>query len=287
MLVAYDGSEFRGFALQPGQRTVASVLTAAIETIVRHPVELVCAGRTDRGVHAWGQVVHADVDPGRFEPDRFSKSVNRMCGAPLVLRHVEPAEPGFHARFSAVGRVYRYRILNTPVADPFQRAFAWHVSDPLDLAALRLASDPLLGKQDFSSFCRRDRTRPAETLVRSVRRAHWRDRGSGRLEFEIVGSAFCHQMVRSIVGTLVDMGRGRRRPGEMRSILAARDRNIAPSPAPPHGLTLHAVHYPAERPASEVWWQDGFEVPPLARPEGPQQAGPEGPQQEGTPVRLP
>ncbi len=246
LLVAYDGSDFRGFALQPGQRTVAAVLAAAIETVVRHPVELVCAGRTDRGVHAWGQVVHVDVDPARLDPDQLQKSVNRMCGATLVVRRVELADADFHARFSAVGRLYRYRILNTPVADPFQRAFAWHVSDPLDLAALRLAADPLLGTQDFSSFCKRDKSRVSQTLVRTVRQAHWRDQGSGRLEFEIEGSAFCHQMVRSIVGTLVDMGRGRRRPGEMRSILSARDRHVAPSPAPPHGLTLHAVMYPGD-----------------------------------------
>ncbi len=242
--IAYDGAAFRGFAAQPGLRTVAGVLNERLTRIFGHRVEITGAGRTDRGVHAWGQVIHVDLDPRRLDLDRLGRSIDSICGPELVVRSLDLAPHGFDARFSAVSRTYRYRVLNRAAADPLGRHSWWHVPAPLDLAVLRLACDPLLGVQDFSSFCRRDRSRADEPLIRLISRSEWHDAGDGRLIFEIEGSAFCHQMVRSVVGTLVDMGRGRRRPGEMRSILAARDRGAASSPAPPHGLVLWAVNYP-------------------------------------------
>jgi tRNA pseudouridine38-40 synthase len=248
MLVAYLGTDFHGFAPQRGQRTVAGALITAIERFVGHTIELACAGRTDTGVHAWGQVIHADLTPPRDEKwtdaelERLQRACSKMLGPEVVVRAAGLAPEGFHARFSATGRVYRYTILNRPVADPFVAATSWHVAGPLDLGGMRLACDPIFGEHDFSSFCRRDRA--GADLTRLVRRAEWLDLGEGRLRFEIEASSFCHQMVRSVVGTMVDVGLGRRRAGDMATVIRARDRQRAGPPAPPHGLCLWQVHYP-------------------------------------------
>ncbi|MGH9094488.1 MAG: tRNA pseudouridine(38-40) synthase TruA [Acidimicrobiales bacterium] len=240
MLVAYLGSSYRGFAAQPGQPTVAGALVGALERHLRHTVELTCAGRTDAGVHAWGQVVtfdaRADVDV-----DGMARAVNKTLGPVIVVRDAAVAAPGFDARRHATGRRYRYTIRNQPAADPFSAATAWHVSRPLDLAAMRLACDPLFGEHDFSAFCRRPP--PGGSLVRVVRDAHWSALDDGMLRFEVEASSFCQQMVRSVVGLMVDVGLGRRRAGEMAGVLRARDRGAAGRLAPPHGLCLWEVTY--------------------------------------------
>ncbi|MFP5376457.1 MAG: tRNA pseudouridine(38-40) synthase TruA, partial [Acidimicrobiia bacterium] len=249
MTVAYDGSGYRGFAANPGVRTVAGDLGAALARVLGHPVALTCAGRTDAGVHAWGQVVSFDaVD----EPDvvALQRSLNKMLAPAVVVRSVDVAPPGFDARRWATGRRYRYTVLNRPLPDPFLAATTWHVAEPLDVRAMALACDALIGEHDWTSFCRRPPEPadgagpPAPSLVRVVRDARWVEAGEGVLRFEIEASAFCHQMVRSVVGTLVAVGRGRRRAGEMTSILRARDRSRAAEPAPPHGLCLWEVRYP-------------------------------------------
>lgn len=247
-LVAYDGSGFRGFAENRGVRTVGGTLTAALERVLGHRVELGVAGRTDAGVHAWGQVVSFDVAAVGFDPVALRRSVNRLCGPALVVRAVAAASPSFHARFDATHRRYRYRVLNRAVPDPFLARTTWHVATPLDLADMRLAADPLVGEHDFASFCRRPRVpegAPEVSLVRRVTDVAWVEEGAGLLRFEIEASAFCHQMVRSVVGTLVEVGRGRRRAGQVLGILRARDRATAGMPAPPHGLCLWEVRYPA------------------------------------------
>jgi tRNA pseudouridine38-40 synthase len=244
LLLSYEGSGFHGFAAQPGLRTVAGVLTEALGRHLRHPVELVCAGRTDRGVHAWGQVVsfeaRADVDT-----EALLRGINRSLGPAVAIRDCAVVEPGFDARRWATGRRYRYCVLNRAVPDPFLAPTSWHVPKPLDLAAMRLACDPLYGEHDFSSFCRRPPTQGTQeaSLVRRVRFADWFDLGEGLLRFEIEAGSFCHQMVRAMVGTMVDMGTGRRKAGEMSAILRARDRSRAGQPAPPHGLCLWEVTY--------------------------------------------
>jgi tRNA pseudouridine38-40 synthase len=241
MVVAYDGTDFRGFALQPGVATVAGAICAALERALRHTVELTCAGRTDAGVHAWGQVVsfeaRADADPVALQ-----RSLNRALRPAIVVRELSIAQQGFDARRWATGRTYWYTVRNDPVADPFSARTAWHVPDPLDLAAMRLACDPLIGDHDFSSFCRRPPVQDA-SLVRRVRDARWVELGGSTLRFEIEASSFCHQMVRSVVGTLVDVGLGKKRAGDMAFIIRSRSRQAAGQMAPAHGLCLQEVSY--------------------------------------------
>jgi tRNA pseudouridine38-40 synthase len=246
MLLAYDGSGFHGYAENPGVRTVAGTLREALERVLGHAVDLVGAGRTDRGVHAWGQVVHFDARADGLDLVALQRSLNKLLRPAVAVRAIEVVPDDFSARFSATARRYRYRVLNTPVHDPFRTRFAWHVPQPLDLAALRLGADPLVGEHDFASFCRRPVPLPDgsdASLRRTVHRAVWHDRGDGLLEFEIAANAFCHQMVRAITGTLVEMGLGRRKAGEMLGILHAADRSAAGRVAPPEGLTLWEVEY--------------------------------------------
>jgi len=250
LIVAYDGTSFHGFAESDGVRTVMGVLRDAIEKIVRQPTELVGAGRTDAGVHAWGQVVSCDLPEG-FELDALERRVNRMCGPAVTVRSVDWAEsPEFSARFSGKWRHYRYDVWNVPEPNPFLAPTSWHVVAPLSLPALWLACDPLIGEHDFSSFCRRPKVAPGQpepSMVRRVMLARWSevetDFGPGLLRFEIRANAFCHQMVRSIVGTMVEAGSGRLHAGDVRGILLARDRQAAGQVAPPQGLCLWEVGY--------------------------------------------
>ncbi|HXH57951.1 tRNA pseudouridine(38-40) synthase TruA [Iamia sp.] len=248
LTVAYDGTAFHGFAPNAGVRTVAGVLVAALTRFLGHPVALTCAGRTDRGVHALGQVVTLDARPDRVATvvDRaaLTRAVNKMCGPEVAVRDPALVADDFDARFSARARRYRYLVWNHPEPDPFTARLAWHVERPLALPVLRLACDPFIGAHDFSTFCRRPKGRDVEpSLVRRVTEARWHDDGGGHLRFEIEATAFCHQMVRSIVGTMVAVGTGRMTAGDVRPALAARDRSRAGDLAPPHGLTLQTVRY--------------------------------------------
>ena len=246
LVVAYDGAGFSGFAPNAGVKTVGGTLGAALERVLGQPVQLTCAGRTDAGVHAWGQVVSFDTPGDGIDLTALQRSVNRQLGPRIVVREAAVAPAGFDARRSAVARRYRYTVLNRPVADPFLAATTWHVEAPLDLAAMRLACDPLVGEHDFSAFCRVPKAppgAPAPSLVRRLHDVRWLDLGDGRLRLDIEASSFCHQMVRSVVGTLVEMGAGRKRAGDMRGIVASGDRARAGHLAPAHGLCLWAVVY--------------------------------------------
>lgn len=246
LTVAYDGGPFRGFSANRGVPTVAGALSEALATVLGHAVVITCAGRTDAGVHAWGQVVHFDTTAD-LDPARLQRSLNSMLAPAVVVREVAGAPPCFDARRSALGRRYRYQVLNRPLPDPFLAAWSWHVPEPLDLASMVLACDALHGEHDWTSFCRRPPVSgggPPPSLVRVVRSAGWEDLGDGLLRFEVEASAFCHQMVRSMVGTLVAVGRGRRRAGDMAALIRARDRSAAAQPAPPRGLYLWEVTYP-------------------------------------------
>ena len=274
--VAYDGTGYHGFAAQEGLSTVAGTLAAALSRVARTPITLTCAGRTDAGVHELDQMVHFDVPAqlsAALEPAALLKSCNSQIGPSIVVRSAEIAPDGFDARHSATARRYRYLVVNAPVADPLLARLTWHVPDALDLRAMMTAADALLGEHDFRAFCRRvPGTTAEDPIPRRVVDARWtrldgrptgaRTAGTSDLEgrsastgpslapvvgdllaFEIEANAFCHQMVRSLVGTLVEVGRGRKRPSDMLHILRSADRAQAGQPAPPQGLTLMAVRY--------------------------------------------
>lgn len=224
------------------------MLNEALEKVVGAPVALTVAGRTDTGVHAWGQVVSFDVGDEDLDLAAVQRSVNSQLGPAVVVRVIAVAPPDFDARRSALSRRYRYTVLNLPVPDPFRWNTSWHVPEPLDLGALRLACDPILGEHDFSAFCRVPRGVESYTMVRRVTEARWDDLGDGIVRFQIEASSFCQQMVRALVGTMVPMGLGKRKAGEMASILRSRSRQVAGRVAPPHGLCLWAVTYPPPTP---------------------------------------
>jgi tRNA pseudouridine38-40 synthase len=272
LLVVYDGTSFHGFAHQPGQTTIAGRLKEALARVAGHDVTLTCAGRTDTGVHAAGQVIHADVVETFFQaqPDRerLIRSLTHQVGPEIAVLDVERAVDGFDARRSALSRRYRYRLLCSAAPDPLLRHETWHVPRPLDVAAMRLAVDTLLGEHDFSAFCRR----PPDggSLVRRVSEATLRAEGSDRgahagarpalnasspevLRFEIEAKAFCHQMVRSIVGAIVSVGEGKLTAAGVLEMLRAGDRSGGCRLAPPGGLCLESVRYPTEMVPGGVW----------------------------------
>ncbi len=249
--IAYDGSTFRGFAFQDGQHTVAGELARAIATVARHEVTLVCAGRTDAGVHASGQVVHVDVSAD-LPPERLAKAVNAMLAPSVVVREANVAPAGFDARRSAKSRTYRYLVLRSDHPHPLLSGMSWHVRDRLDLRSMAGAADSLLGEHDFSAFCRRPPgTARGEPIRRRVIDARWSRCAGGAdlsgddtlLRFEISARSFCHQMVRSVVGILVDVGRHRRRPADVVALLSGGDRSHSTTIAPPQGLCLVGVEY--------------------------------------------
>jgi tRNA pseudouridine38-40 synthase len=263
MLVAYDGSGFAGFAPNPGVTTVGATLAAALERVLRQPTTVTCAGRTDAGVHAWGQVVTFDTDVAALDLSTLQRSMNAMCAPKIVVRALEIAPDDFDARHSALYRRYRYTVLNRPVPDPFLAATTWHVPAPLDLAGMRLGCDPFIGEHDFASFCRKA---PGRSLVRTVHRADWAEMGDGLLRFEIEATSFCQQMVRAIVGTLVEVGQGKKHAGDVAAILRARDRAVAGALAPPHGLSLWEVGYPDPQPSWALPPPPEFVEAPLGSP---------------------
>ena len=249
LLIAYDGTDFRGLAPNPGVRTVVGELQRVLSAALGYSPEIVMSGRTDAGVHAAHQVLSFDV-PESMAVDagleQMQRMLNARLGPEIVARSVDRAPSDFSARFDASGRSYRYRVFNREIPDPTMARYAWHVGDPLDLALMRLACDPIIGEHDFSSFCRRPKVAPGQepaSLVRRIDHATWEQVDGGVLEFSISGSAFCHQMVRSLVGFHVSVGRGRRTAGEILGVLRARDRQLAEQPAPPHGLHLVNVSY--------------------------------------------
>ncbi len=238
--VEYDGTGFLGWQIQPDGRTVQGVLEEAVRTILQDEHRVTAAGRTDTGVHAAGQVVHFRTDADMVV-DRLKKGLNGVLPADMRVLAVTQAPEGFHARFSAVGRRYLYRIIRNPSA--LRRHFAWHVAYRLDLDAMRRACAPLVGCHDFTSFCQATST--ADGTVCEVRDLDWIEEGD-ELRLHIEANRFLHHMVRTIVGTAVDIGRNRWPERVMAEMLAAKDRRAAGANAPAHGLCLEAVRYPSE-----------------------------------------
>jgi tRNA pseudouridine38-40 synthase len=239
LVLAYDGARFSGFARQRDRRTVQGELEAALSRLARRPVQTVGAGRTDAGVHARGQVVHADV-PARLDPERVRNALNGVLGPAIVVRKADWAPAGFDARLSARRRTYVYRVDDSGSPDPLQRGFVLAWPRPLSVPRMREAARPLLGEHDFAAFCR---SRSGATTTRRLRSAGVR-RVHGLVEVRLVADAFCWQMVRSIVGHLLQVGEGSRDPAGTAAVLAAADRAAVGTVAPAHGLVLESVTYP-------------------------------------------
>ncbi len=245
LIVAYHGAAFHGFALSEDVETVSSRLNEALSTITRTPTEVIGAGRTDAGVHARGQIISVDL-PAASDLYTIVRSINGMCAPHLAVRDAEWVADDFHARHDALWRHYKYTVLNTPTPDPFLVEYAWHVREPLLLPVMRLGSEALIGTHDFGSFCRApivSDEQPVPSMKRRVMMARWQDTGTGIFEFEIRANAFCHTMVRSIVGLLVEIGQGKRPASDVRFAIVAKNRMAATLVAPPEGLCLWEVGY--------------------------------------------
>ena len=252
---AYDGTDFSGWATQPGLRTVQATLEEALATALRTPrVRVTVAGRTDAGVHARGQVVHLDVDPelvdaaatraGDEPLPTLARRVDGILPRDLRVRRITAAPDGFDARFSATWRRYAYRIADSlEAADPLVRRHVLAWGRPLDLEAMNEASAPLVGLQDFAAFCRR---REGATTVRTLLDLAWTRDGAGNAVGTVRADAFCHNMVRALVGSLISVGEGRRPVAWPAEVMAGRRRDAGVHVIAPHGLTLEEVGYPAD-----------------------------------------
>ncbi|GAA2136479.1 tRNA pseudouridine(38-40) synthase TruA [Nocardioides koreensis] len=254
--LAYDGTDFHGWATQPRLRTVQGELEAALATALRVPeASVVCAGRTDTGVHARGQVTHLDVEEsvlaasaGRSEDppeEALLRRLNGILPPDVRVRRVAAAPDGFDARFSAVWRRYAYRVADRPgTVDPLTRRHVLAWSRPLDLDAVNAASALLVGEHDFASFCKK---REGATTIRTLLDLSWDRDPVGVAVATVRADAFCHSMVRALVGCLLAVGEGRRPVAWAGEVLGARVRDPAVTVAHAHGLTLEEVGYPADR----------------------------------------
>ncbi len=253
--LAYDGTEFHGWASQPGLRTVQGEVEAALATVLRLPaVPVTCAGRTDTGVHARGQVVHLDVDEpaldataGRSGATPVEALVRRLNGVlpdDVRVRAGRIAPEGFDSRFGAVWRRYCYRVADdSRSVDPLTRRHVLGWSRPLDLAAMNEAAAPLLGEHEFAAFCKR---REGATTIRRLLELRWDRASDGVAELTVRADAFCHHMVRSLVGSLLAVGEGRQDRDWPKDVLTAAVRDPRVAVVPAHGLTLEEVAYPSD-----------------------------------------
>lgn len=253
--LAYDGSHFRGWATQPGLRTVQGVLETGLQTALRVPsARVVVAGRTDAGVHARGQVIHLDVDPVAFEAsvgrsseaaaEALLRRLNGILPPDVRVRRVVVAADGFDARFSALWRRYAYRVADSPATvDPLLRSNVLVWSRRLDLEAMNSASQLFLGENDFASFCK---PRPGATTIRTLLDLTWSRDEAGLAVASVRADAFCRSMVRSLVGCLMAVGDGRRSPEWAVEVLGSGVRSQAAPVSRAHGLTLEEVAYPAD-----------------------------------------
>ena len=243
--VAYNGEPFCGFARQPEQLTVQGNLEHALKIALRHSVETVCAGRTDAGVHARGQVVNFLCEDEGLANRSFLRSLNALTHEKISIPEVEEVSIDFSARFSAVSREYHYFICNSETPPIFGNDFSWHIVKPLDVDAMFDASRHLIGEHDFKSFCMAV-SAVDKTTMRCVNEISFSEEnafGEKLLCIKVVGNAFLHSMVRTIVGTLANVGKGKKNPEWVGDVLAACDRQAAGENAPAKGLVFWDVNY--------------------------------------------
>lgn len=245
---SYNGEPFSGFARQNGQLTVQGNIEDALELLFRRRIDTTCAGRTDAGVHALCQVISFDLLPDewfRRKPDSLLKSLNALTHEEISFRSVRPMPEDFSARFSAVMREYRYYICTDVTAPLLMEKFCWHLGKPLDVEAMKQASTHLLGEHDFKSFCMAvsAKDKPTHRYVADISFKQEQIWNSNFIVITVIGNAFLHSMVRTMVGTLVLVGRGKRTPDWVGEVLAARNRQAAGQNAPAEGLVLWHVTY--------------------------------------------
>jgi len=242
MVVSYVGTRFAGWQVQPGRATVQGVLEERIARMLREPVRITGAGRTDAGVHARGQVANVQI-ASRIPPEGFLRGLNARLPLDIVVMHVEEVTESFHARADARGKEYLYRITRDGIVSPFDAPFVAPVHARLDVEAMRRAARDFLGTHDFTSFCPADSE--IEDKVRALRVSEVTESGP-EVRYRVVGSGFLRHMVRTLAGTLILAGRGRLDTGSIPHILKARDRRRAGPVAPARGLILERVLYEGE-----------------------------------------
>lgn len=240
LTISYDGARYCGWQVQGNGQSIQSLVQQALQTALRHPLGLTGSGRTDAGVHARGQTAHFD-SPVPFDLNRLRVSLNALLPEDIRILSIEPVPSDFHARYSAVGKIYHYHLHLDPVLDPFTRHYRTQIFSRLDLDRLKKGACFFIGTHDFTSFANLKET-AAQDSVRTLRRLDViEQKGGVRLEFE--GNGFLYKMVRNITGTLLDVGSGKISHEKIPGIFAARDRRKAGQAAPPHGLFLMEVLY--------------------------------------------
>ncbi len=239
-IISYDGTHFSGYQVQPNKRTVQSAFELALQKMHKgEQVKTVASGRTDATVHARGQVVHFD-SPLSIPVEGWKRALNSMLPEDIRVRSVEEVDPDFHARFDVKAKEYRYRLLMSEEPCVFKRNFTYHYTFPIDLYAMREASLRLLGTHDFTSFC------ASKTEVQDKVRTIYEINIEGyedELIFSFIGNGFLYNMVRILVGTLLEVGSGQKDPSMMEAILSGKDRSLAGKTAPGQGLYLWQVYY--------------------------------------------
>jgi tRNA pseudouridine38-40 synthase len=241
--VSYDGGAYAGWQVQPDKPTVQGTFEATWQRLTQEPIRVTAAGRTDAGVHALGQVVGLATET-RLSNDELHRGLNALLPDDIAVITIEDAREGFHATYDAVGKRYRYHIHNARSPSVFTRHYVWHYPQPLDAAAMHRAGQSLVGRHDFSSFETAGSERPDSIrTIHELSVSRGRDELADCVTIDVSGDGFLYNMVRTIVGTLVEVGAGKRDVGWPAEVLAARDRRQAGQTAPPYGLFLVSVEY--------------------------------------------